>query len=424
MGPREDRAYAVAVLRSALRPWTTTCTWWSLVHLTTGMLVGLVTTTFVLSTAAITLSIAVAVPLAVVALWFLFVVAHGMARFERARYRLYCGVDLAAADPPLQQGSTWRRFVERLTLPGRWWEQLYLVLRLPVSAVLFVAAGALWCGSIALAALPAYVGLLPTGDVVAAPVRWLLALAGLAGFVVVAPWATNALTLADVAFGRRLLAHGARSEMEERVERLETSRVAALDSAEAERRRIERDLHDGAQQRLIAAAMDLGLARERLSSNPDEGRALVDHAHAEVKAALVELRDLVRGIHPVILEDRGLDAALSAVVARAPVPVDLDVHTDPRPSPAVESAAYFIVCEALTNVGRHAGASRAAVTVRADAASLRLTVRDDGRGGADPGRGTGLAGLRERVDALGGAMWLHSPPGGPTELEVELPCAS
>jgi signal transduction histidine kinase len=212
--------------------------------------------------------------------------------------------------------------------------------------------------------------------------------------------------------------------MEQQVVRLESSRVAALDSAEAERRRIERDLHDGAQQRLIAAAMDLGVARERLVSDPEGGRELVGRAHDEVKAALRELRDLVRGIHPVILEDRGLDAALSAVVARSPVPVELSVTAEPRPSPAVESAAYFIVCEALANVARHAEARHASVRIDVQDAVLRIDVHDDGAGGADPARGTGLSGLADRVAALGGTFAIDSPSGGPTDLRVEIPCAS
>lgn len=155
---------------------------------------------------------------------------------------------------------------------------------------------------------------------------------------------------------RTLLGTSERREFEARVTTLESHRIRAVDSAEAERRRIERDLHDGAQQRLIAVAMQLGVARQRLDDDPASARALVDDAHAEVKSALKELRDLVRGIHPVILQDRGLDAALSAVVARTSVPVDLRVDLPARPPAAVESAAYFIVSEALVNVVRHVAA--------------------------------------------------------------------
>ncbi|MCB0962095.1 MAG: hypothetical protein KDA98_02135, partial [Acidimicrobiales bacterium] len=157
---------------------------------------------------------------------------------------------------------------------------------------------------------------------------------------------------------------------------------------------------------------------------PEAGRELVADAHEEAKAALKEIRDLVRGIHPVILEDRGLDAALSAVVARSPIPVALEVHAEPRPSPAVESATYFVVNEALVNVARHAQATRASVSIARAGDRLVIEVLDDGVGGADASRGTGLQGLRERVDGLGGDLRVLSPPGGPTTISVELPCAS
>ena len=224
--------------------------------------------------------------------------------------------------------------------------------------------------------------------------------------------------------GVQLLGPDRDAAMAAQVTRLETSRTAAVDSAETERRRIERDLHDGAQQRLVALAAGLGAAKEKLEVDPEAGRSMVAEAHEEAKAALKEIRDLVRGIHPVILEDRGLDAALSAVVARAPVPVQLDVRVHPRPPAAVESAAYFVVNEALTNVARHAQSTRASVSIARAGDRLVVEIRDDGVGGADASRGTGLQGLRDRVAALGGTMHVISPDGGPTTISVELPCAS
>ena len=200
--------------------------------------------------------------------------------------------------------------------------------------------------------------------------------------------------------------------------------VSAVDSAEAERRRIERDLHDGAQQRLVALAMDLGMARERFEDDPQHAQQLVAEAHEEAKAALVELRDLVRGFNPAILQDRGLDAALSSVVARSPVPVRLDVDVAPRPAATVESTAYFVVTEALTNVAKHAHATEARVSIARRGDRLAIDVTDNGTGGADAARGTGLNGLSERVHTLGGWMQVLSPAGGPTSVLVELPCAS
>ncbi len=397
----------------------------------TGLAAGYVATIFVVVGAAVSISLVVVFPLAMLGIWLLFVVGHGMAIIERSRYRAFAEVDLSDPAPPLAGSNPWQRFLARLRSPSRWRELLYLLLRLPVSALAVGLTLLVWAGSIALVALPFYVDDLPDGEAGFALFTigpgwsaWLAAVVGLAVLVHLAPWVTTTLAQADVAYGRSLLAHGSKTEIEQQVVRLESSRLAAVDSAEAERRRIERDLHDGAQQRLIAAAMDLGVARERLVTDPPAGQALVATAHEEVKSALRELRDLVRGIHPVILEDRGLDAALSAVVARIPIPVRLEVHAEPRPSPAVESAAYFIVCEALTNVTRHSRATSAEVHIDRDPDRLRLRIRDDGVGGADPGGGTGLTGLADRVSALGGTLHIDSPAGGPTQIEVQIPCGS
>ena len=168
--------------------------------------------------------------------------------------------------------------------------------------------------------------------------------------------------------------------------------------------------------------MDLGAARERMDTDPVAARQLVTEAHQEAKAALEELRGLVRGIHPVILEDRGLDAALSAVVARSPVPVELQIEVRHRPPSPVESTAYFVVAEALTNVARHAEATRAWVAIVRVGDKLIVEIRDDGTGGAHERGGTGLRGLRDRVASIGGTMQVISPEGGPTTLLVELPC--
>ncbi|MEJ2579026.1 MAG: sensor histidine kinase [Kineosporiaceae bacterium] len=197
-----------------------------------------------------------------------------------------------------------------------------------------------------------------------------------------------------------------------------------MDSVELERRRIERDLHDGPQQRLVAIAMDLGMARERLHRDPDDVGELLDKAHAAAKEAIVEMRQVARGIHPPVLTDRGLDAALSALAARSPVPVDVHVGVGTRPSATVEAIAYFCVSEALTNVAKHSGATRATVEVTGSAGWLTVTVSDDGRGGADPGRGTGLVGLRDRVAAVDGTLAVSSPRGGPTVLTITLPATS
>jgi signal transduction histidine kinase len=170
--------------------------------------------------------------------------------------------------------------------------------------------------------------------------------------------------------------------------------------------------------------MDLGRAKDKLDTDPERAKELVDEAHEEAKRAITEVRDLARGIHPAVLTDRGLDAALSALAARSSVPVDVRVDVAVRPPASVEAAAYFVVSEALANVAKHAGATRASVTVRRTGDRLTVQVQDDGVGGASMERGSGLAGLRDRVGALDGALHVLSPDGGPTVLMAEIPCAS
>jgi signal transduction histidine kinase len=419
------------MLRDLLRPWREQATWWSLTHLLLDVFVGSITFSVVITLLAVTVGLLITFPLALPFAWLLFVLAHLLARLERSRIAALLGERLGDPVPPLQAQGWWRRLVERAKSGPRWREIAYLLLALPLGVFTTVLALEVWCLSAALLFLPLYVNALPDdmaklGLFAASQGFAALALSvlGLVGILLAAPWLTRTLARLDLAVARWLLAPRRKDVLDEKVTRLETSRAAAVDSAEAERRRIERDLHDGAQQRLVALAMDLGTARERLEHDPEGGRQLVAEAHEEAKAALKDIRDLVRGIHPVILEDRGLDAALSAVVARLPVPVTLDVDVAERPPAAVESTAYFVVSEALTNVARHAEATRAVVTIARAGDRLVVEVRDDGQGGAVVGQGTGLTGLRDRITALGGALHVVSPPGGPTTLLAEIPCGS
>jgi signal transduction histidine kinase len=230
----------------------------------------------------------------------------------------------------------------------------------------------------------------------------------------------------DERVARRLLGPTGREKLAERVESLARSRADLVAAADAERRRIERDLHDGAQQRLVSLAMNLGMARERFEAEPGPVREALAAAHDEAVLALTELREFIRGLHPAVLSDRGLDAALSGLAARAPLPVRLRVDVATPASPSVEAVAYFIVSEAITNVVKHAQATRAEVTVARAGDLLRITVTDDGRGGATPaaGDGTGLRGLEQRAAAVDGTLSIDSPPGGPTTITAELPCES
>lgn len=212
-----------------------------------------------------------------------------------------------------------------------------------------------------------------------------------------------------------------RARLLARVQELDESRTRLLDAVLMERQRLERDLHDGAQQRLVALAIDLGMAREKLATHPAEAQELITQAHQEAKRALTELRDLVRGIHPAVLTDRGLDPALSALAAHNPMPVTVTVELPGRPAEVVEATAYFVVAEALANIAKHSGATEASVDVRRVGDALRVAVSDNGRGGADSGAGSGLAGIADRVSALDGRLDITSPSGGPTRLVMEIP---
>jgi signal transduction histidine kinase len=202
--------------------------------------------------------------------------------------------------------------------------------------------------------------------------------------------------------------------LRERVDDLRHARQRIIAAADAERRKIERDLHDGAQQRMVAVAVTLGLAEAQFKTDPDQAHKLIAQAREEAQLAVKELRELARGIHPAVLSDRGLGAALEALASRAPVPVAVrGVPEDPI-NPAVEAAAYFVTAEALTNVAKYAHASEASVQLSVEDACLRV-------GGADPTSGTGLRGLRDRVDALDGRLDIESPVGVGTTITVEMP---
>jgi signal transduction histidine kinase len=212
------------------------------------------------------------------------------------------------------------------------------------------------------------------------------------------------------------------AELRARVEELRSSRARIVRAADDERRRLERDLHDGAQQRLVALALNLRLARASFDSDPEGATELLDDAIQELTEATAELRELARGIHPAILTDRGLEAAVMALASRATIPVELGELPEERLSPPVESTAYFVVAESLTNVARYAKATHAEVDIRRDNGKLVVEVRDDGCGGADPTRGSGLRGLADRVGAVDGRIEVESPAGAGTTVHAEIPC--
>lgn len=356
------------------------------------------------------------------------IVAFGLAYLERARLAAFVGVDVPAPPAPSQATSFWRRLV----FNGRPWKALLHVLLISLwGLVAGTAVVASASAALASALLPAYAFALPDrrldlpfGRVLDRGDFPAVSVAGLVALLLVLPLVSALLARVDVGLVRFLLGAGQTEEVDalsQRVETLRQTRERTVDSVEFERQRIERDLHDGPQQRLVALAMDLGMARQRLDSDPDGARELLDKAHVAAKEAITEMRQVARGIHPPVLTDRGLDAALSALAARSPIPVGVQVTLPTRPSSTTEAIAYFCVSEALTNVAKHSRASRAWVRVETSAGMLVLTVSDNGRGGAQVGAGSGLIGLQHRVAAVDGRLSVQSPPGGPTQVTVWLP---
>ncbi|MGC0383905.1 sensor domain-containing protein [Streptomyces sp. SAI-129] len=256
---------------------------------------------------------------------------------------------------------------------------------------------------------------------------WLDALAATllgVGWIAIALGLGPGMARLQAAPARRLLAAGPEADLSLRVAELTATRAAALDAHATELRRIERSLHDGAQNRLVSVTVLLGAARRMAARDPAGADELLERAQSAAEQALAQLRSVARGILPPVLADRGLAGALSGLAADCGVPCRVEADVPQRCAAAVEATAYFVVAEALTNIAKHSGAARASVTVRARGGRLRLLVEDDGRGGADEDGGSGLTGIRRRVAALDGTLRLTSPPGGPTVLDVDLPCGS
>ncbi len=414
-------------------------TWLAVIHLLAGFVTGMVGFIVVLTGLALGIGLLPAflagVPVLIATLWF----CRLFARAERARFALLLGTDIPGPPPePVPDarsgwGGLWaglRRALWRIiATPANWRFAAYALIRFPVSVFQFAVVTVVWAVAGALLTLPAYNGALPGGGAHLGSFRLHspaeLVAAALAGLVLllIAPQLTRAFAAADAEVLGWLLWPARRADLTARIGELETSRARVVDSAEAERRRIERDLHDGAQQRLVSLAMELGRARAKFATDPAAAEAIVGQAHEQAKEALTELRNLVRGVHPPVLSDRGLDAALSGLAALSPVPVTLRVDLPVRPPASVEAIAYFVVAEALTNIAKHARATRAEVTVGRSGGLLTVVISDNGAGGADPA-GQGLSGLAGRVAGVDGRFRLSSPPGGPTQIEVALPCGS
>lgn len=351
-------------------------------------------------------------PLLLVGVPALLVLSRRAGEIERARARVLLSIDVEPPTPlgPAEGSLDWIR--KRIKDRVGWRALAYFAVLFGLGNLAFVATVAIGSGSLALmttplwsgaTAGPALLGVLGGVSLLALTPRLVLALGGLSGRLVVA-----------------LLGPAPEVKLRE----LEGRRSSAVKVADVDRRRIEQDLHDGAQVRLTALALQIGLAREALAEDADTARVteLLEGAHSQAKHALREIRDLARGIHPAILTDRGLDAALTSMVGRLPVSIDLSVDISERPSPEIESIVYFVAAEAVTNAVRHADSPTVGLRVVRSGDEMTVEVRDRGRGGADPEQGTGLANLRERVEATGGRLTVESPEGVGTLVKAVVPC--
>ncbi len=403
-------------------------TWLAMTSHLAGLFTGLLVFTFIVTGLSLGFSLLVLALAGLPILGLTLRAATWFAAAERARLAFMLGVPIPAWPAESRAGYRWVLVPRWRTLAQRasWGELGYALLRLPVSAVALTVSVTFWSAGLVMLALPFYNKYLPAGgaelgDTVLRGTSVTVTSALGLVVLIVSAQVTRGFAIADAVMSRRLL--GPRSDLAARVTELEISRERVVDAAEEERRRIERDLHDGAQQRLVALAMELGRAQAKFTDDPEGARKLVDQAHAQAKEALTELRNLVRGVHPPVLTERGLDAALSGLAALCPVPVDMHVDVPVRPKSAVEAVAYFVVAEALTNVAKHSRASHAKVVVEGHGypGTLTVMISDDGIGGADA-HGPGLSGLADRVSGVDGRLSVESPTGGPTIIAAELPC--
>ena len=351
---------------------------------------------------------------------------------ERARARALLDTDVPP--PPARvagEKGTWNQF-KSIMGDGTGWKGLtYGLLMLPVGILNFTVAVTIWSLALAGTAYPFWGWAVTQNDWNDHVIHGWVKAGYLSGSFVVgvlmlmaAPHIVSGLATMDRALIRGMLGGSPTAELRQRVETLTASRDASVDVADSERRRIERDLHDGVQAQLVNLAIDLGMARQKLETGDEVDPAvvaLVERAHDDSKRAVADLRNLVRGIHPAVLTDRGLDAAVSALAARSPIPVEAHFALPSRPPATVESAAYFVIAEALANAAKHSGASLIRVDGRVVDGHLRIEITDDGRGGAGVEHGGGLAGLAARLAALEGQLRIASPAGGPTTVLAELP---
>ncbi|GAA1583659.1 MULTISPECIES: sensor histidine kinase [Kribbella] len=422
-------AAASPVPRTPWGLWRSPYLWLATIHLLGDTVVVLTSGLLVLGATVVVLAGFVLAPIGIPLSRWANRWVYDIAGWERARARITRGQEVPALVPPPRTGSTIDDAVQAVKDPGLWRQLIYYVILFWLAIGWLFLVPFAWSVPVVLIPLPAYythfaaaqaqLGPFVINSTMRASVVAVLAALFL---LFLSPLVIRAASWFDGWLVKELLGPSETGVLAERVHQLVQSRQQVVDSVEAERRRMERDLHDGAQQRLVSLAMILGRAKNRLGDKEPAVRRLIEEAHTEAMQAIAEIRDLTRGLHPPVLTDRGLDAALSAVAARSPVPVRLSVDVQPRPKLTIESIAYFVVTEALANVAKHADAAEVDVLVEREHDVLRVVVRDNGRGGADPARGSGLRGLADRVAGVDGRLTVDSPPGGGTTLTAEVPC--
>ncbi|GLX97741.1 sensor histidine kinase [Herbidospora sp. NBRC 101105] len=411
-------------LTQTLTPWDRLRSHWAApawlrtAHVVTGAPVALLALAVIGGLAAVSIIFIWTIVVPLVALPLMFWLLPKLTGLQRGRFAAFLSVEIPAARRRPGTRNPIRFLYAEIRDPRTWRQLAYHLLAPLITGVGLFAMIVAWSG--ALASLAVAIGYWTDRGTVEGEGWLVLILAG--ALAVAGPWAARLICSVDEVAAVSLLGPSAADVLTERVESLRESRAEVIDAADAERRRMERDLHDGAQRRLVWLAMNLGMARTTLTDLPEPARQVIAQAHDEAKLALKELRDLVRGLHPAVLDEQGLDAALSGVAARSPVPVRLTVDVDRRPSPTIEAVAFFVVSEALTNVAKHAQAHEAFVTVRREGDRLIVEVLDDGRGGADPAEGSGLRGLIQRAGSVDGVITILSPEGGPTTIRADLPC--
>ena len=419
-------ARSLDLIRRLLSPILESRTYLRILYLLLALPLGVIEFSFLVTAlsfgfgTAITL---IGIPVLVATVW----AWRWLAQLERSIIGRLLGTAIPAPyrpDPPDKRW--WKRLGARLADPATWKDLAFLLLQLPLGIVSFSVAVSVIGFGLRLLVAPAFAEPFGNGDwiawldinstagaIAAVPLGALVLLLGIPGL--------NALGRLYGWFGSLLLGSNADPVLTAQVHELEDARSRIIAAADAERRRIERDLHDGAQQRLVALALNLRMAEQRVESADSGAAELVRQAGEEANLALKELRDLARGIHPAILTNRGLPAAVQDLASRATVPVEVVATPDERLPDPVEAAAYFVVSECLANIGKHAEAASATVAVRATDGYLTVEVADDGRGGAALDGGSGMQGLMDRVGALGGTLAVDSPPGQGTRVEARIP---